>query len=51
MPLVTAEIVLRAAVLGCVPALKRIAGAGWVRWLRGLGAVPHRLGSDRGSAV
>ena len=45
------EVVLRAAVLGGVPALERVAGAGRVRWLHGLGPVPHRLGSDRGSAV
>ena len=37
------EVVLRAAVLGGVPALERVAGAGRVRWLHGLGPVLHRL--------
>ena len=45
------EVVLRASVLGRVPALERVAGAGRVGRLRGLGPVLHRLRGDRGTAV
>ena len=47
----SAEVVLRPAAPCRVPALERVARAGRVGRLRGLGPVPHRLRGDRGAAV
>ena len=45
------EVALGSAASGRVPALERVAGAGRIGRLRGLGPVPHRLRGHRGAAV